>query len=404
MVRSVLLAAMALAATAAPASAAVECQMPGDWNQTTEEIGSTKWTIKANGEATETGGNATGRGDLQGDVLKITFTTPTGYAGVYRWDLEADCTGTGELNFTATGSDPGRKKGPYPSVVTGPAPVESDPCAGAPRARASAINQVRAVAVHPGVQVHKAGTPEDDWVEVCKDTVLNQGDEISCDPDGNVTLQFSDNSTVVVRNTTQLKIASFFTEGGVVKTEILLKMGEVAAKVHKSEATKSDFRIKTPSSGGVRDRSVLRALTDAGETDFSVLYDPGSRASLWSVRAGSVDVTGSSGRARAVGAGQEAFVLGSRVSVGKLGTAGARGGTTIAEARDAVLKVVAKGNGPCKATTPRANAYAIRPAKGGWSATVKVTGKRKGTSKWTVKGRRATPRNALAKRIAKRCT
>ena len=36
-----------------------------------------------------------------------------------------------------------------------------------------------------------------------------------------------------------LQIASFFTEGGVVRTEILLKMGKVAAKVNKSEATKS---------------------------------------------------------------------------------------------------------------------------------------------------------------------
>ena len=378
--------------------------MPGDWSHTTDEIGSTKWMIKANGEATETGGNATGRGDLQGNVLTITFTTPTNYAGVYRWELKADCTGTGQLNFTATGSDTNRKKGPYASVVTGPPPVESDPCAGRPRARASAINEVRAVAVQPGVQMHKAGTPEDEWVEVCKDTVLQQGDEISCDPDGAVTLQFSDNSTVVVKNTTQLKIASFFTEGGVVKTEILLKMGEVAAKVHKSEATKSDFRIKSPSSGGVRDRSVLRALAHAaGETDFSVFYDPGSGASLWSVRAGTVDVTGRNGKQRAVGAGQEAFVMGNGITVGKLGAAGARGGTTIAEARDAVLKVVARGNGPCGIRTPRTNAYAIRPAKGGWSATVKVTGKLKGTSKWAVKGRRATPRNALAKRIARRC-
>lgn len=110
----------------------------------------------------------------------------------------------------------------------------------------AAINEVRVVAVQPDVQCHKAGTPEDDWVTVEKDTVLKQGDEISCDPDGACTLQFADTSTVVVKNTSQLKIASFFTEGGVVRTEILLKMGEVAAKVNKSEATRSDFRIKSP--------------------------------------------------------------------------------------------------------------------------------------------------------------
>ena len=88
---------------------------------------------------------------------------------------------------------------------------------GSSSASAAAINEVRVVAVQPGVAVHEVGTPEDVWCEVHRDTVLQQGDEISCDPDGAVTLQFADNSTVVVRNTTQLKIASFFTEGGVVR-------------------------------------------------------------------------------------------------------------------------------------------------------------------------------------------
>ena len=117
---------------------------------------------------------------------------------------------------------------------------------GPARARTAAVNEVRVLAVNPDVQWHKSGAPENEWHDACKDTVLQQGDEISCDPDGAITLQFADNSTVVVKNTTQLKIGSFFTEGGVVRTEILLKMGEIAAQVNKSEATKSDFRIKNP--------------------------------------------------------------------------------------------------------------------------------------------------------------
>ena len=108
-----------------------------------------------------------------------------------------------------------------------------------------AINELRCVSVSAedpqSAMYHREGAPDDEWLPLTKGTVLKQGDEISFDPDGAATLAFADNSTVVVRNTTQLKIASFFTEGGVVRTEILLKMGEVAAKVNKSEATKSDF-------------------------------------------------------------------------------------------------------------------------------------------------------------------
>lgn len=144
----------------------------------------------------------------------------------------------------------------------------------------SGNNEVRIVALMPDVQVHKAGTPEDSWVTAYKDMVLQQGDEISCDPGGSATLQFADNSTTVVKNTTQLKIASYFTEGGVVKTEILLKMGEVAAKVHKSEATKSDFVIKTPGDGG-----------SVRGTIFSYKYYPVLRSSFVKVEEGIVEVS-----------------------------------------------------------------------------------------------------------------
>lgn len=141
------------------------------------------------------------------------------------------------------------------------------------------INEVRLVAVQPGVEVHKAGTPEDQWIQAKRDMVLQEGDEISCDPDGAATLQFADMSTTVVKNTTQLKIASYFTEGGVVKTEILLKMGEVAAQVHKSEATKSDFRIKSPTFTSSR-----------RGTWYSHRYDPVTQTDIIKVEEGTVDI------------------------------------------------------------------------------------------------------------------
>jgi hypothetical protein len=106
-------------------------------------------------------------------------------------------------------------------------------------AQAAAINEVRVVSVVPDVQYHPAGCPPDTWIEVQRDTVLKQGDEISCDPDGSVTLAFADNSVVVVSDTTQLKIASFFTEGGVIRTEILLRMGKIAALVRATTTGRS---------------------------------------------------------------------------------------------------------------------------------------------------------------------
>jgi hypothetical protein len=211
-----------------------------------------------------------------------------------------------------------------------------------------------------------------------------------------VTLQFADNSTVVVKNTTQLKIASFFTEGGVVRTEILLKMGEVAAQVHKSEATKSDFRIKSPT-----------GTASVRGTDFSVAYDPGAKAMLTTVREGIVEVDPEKPdlATTMVTAGQQVEVTATAMSpVAAIGKAGARGGLGRFAALGKVLKVVAKADEACKITLPRENAFAVTEAPGGWKVAVKILGKRKGTARWTVKAKHARAANSLAKAIAKRCS
>src|SRR4051794_6794876 len=164
------------------------------------------------------------------------------------------------------------------------APVEPGECSrpgmrGVGAMESAVQNEVRVTCVENECYYHKGGSSSGALIPVAKDTVLKQGDELSCDPDSKVILAFADNSTVKVGNTTQLKIASFFTDGGVVKTEILLKMGEVAAEVKHSEATKADFRIKNPTgNAGVRG------------TTFSVFYDPGSRVSVTSVNEGVVTV------------------------------------------------------------------------------------------------------------------
>jgi hypothetical protein len=272
-------------------------------------------------------------------------------------------------------------------------PVE--PCAGA-RAHTAADNEVRIVALKQSVQVHKAGTPEDAWVDACKDTVLQQGDEISCDPDGSVTLQFADNSTAVIFDTTQLKIASFFTEGGVDKTLFLLQQGRILAKLPpKDFGRPSDFRIKSPT-----------GTASVRGTVFSVSYDPGSRSMLTTTQEGVVEVDPDKAGLPTVQvpAGKEVEVTSSAMSkVVAAGKAGARNGVGRFAALDRVLKIVARANGPCKVSTPRTGAFAVKPVSGGWAVAVKLTGKHKGTARWTVKGKRTRPANALAKRVSKRC-
>jgi hypothetical protein len=314
----------------------------------------------------------------------------------YTFIFRPKLTGKLILATSETCSAPGRCSGlGFEVKIYEPQEPTEDPCAAKPRARSAAVNEVRVIAVAQGADFHKAGTPEDQWETLCKDTVLQQGDEISVDPDGAVTLQFADNSTTVVKNTTQLKIASYFTEGGVVRTEILLKMGEIAAQVCKSCATKSDFRIKSPT-----------GVASVRGTDFSVFYDPGSRAMLTTVREGIVEVDPvAEGLATAhVPAGKEVEVTAKAISpVAAIGKAGARGGLNRRAALAKVMKVVARGNGPCKVRTPRTGATAVRTAPRGWAVAVKLTGRRKGTSKWSVTSGRVRAQNTLARKIARRC-
>jgi hypothetical protein len=258
---------------------------------------------------------------------------------------------------------------------------------------AAAINDVRVTKCSQACQVHRDGTPPAAWIPMEKDMVLKQGDDISCDPDGGAELSFADNSTVKINPVTMLKIAGFFTEGGVVRTEILLKMGEVAAQVNKSEATKSDFRIVGPT-----DVSSVRG------TKFRMFVDPGSGATLVSTQEGvvSVDPVRAGLPTRQVTAGKEVFVTKTAITkVASTGKAGARGGVNLLKAVDLLTAKLARS--ACSFTTPHLNAFSTRPAKGGWRITVKTTGKVKGTSSWLVVRGKVRPSGALAKRIATGC-
>ena len=172
-------------------------------------------------------------------------------------------------------------------------------------------------------------------------------------------------------------------------------MGEVAAQVHKSEATKSDFKIKNPA-----------GWTGTRGTKFRVFYDPGSKTSLTSVSEGEVTVNPSKPGLRtvAVRAGKEVQVgPRSMTNVVGIGKAGARNGNNRREALDRVLGRIARGDDPCGSTTPRRAAFEVKPDPMGWTVLVKLIGKHRGTSKWLVASRKVRPRNTLAKQLAKRC-
>ena len=122
--------------SAGPASAAPKvCPLGGVWNQTTENVGPTTWTITDDGKAQESGGGrATGRAFLSNGRLRIEWTTADGYAGTYQWTLDPstpDCSGTGTLLFTKVAEGDPRGGKSFASTVSGPAPF--DPAAVSPR-------------------------------------------------------------------------------------------------------------------------------------------------------------------------------------------------------------------------------------------------------------------------------
>ena len=273
-----------------------------------------------------------------------------------------------------------------------PCPSASMAFAGAPLlpfARASApVNEVRVVRMSGAAEVKRAGCSES--VEIREGTVLKQGDELNVDPDGEVVLEFGDNSRVTVMATSQLKIASFFTEGGIVRTELLLKLGQVAAEVNSSGTTRSDFRIQAPSGpGSVRG------------TTFSVFADH-SKTSLWSVRKGIVSVRGKRGRGKLVRAGREVEATPRGVGrIARRGRAGApKGGLNRAAAMRKVNRVLARADERCGFEVA---AYSLRRTRKGWRVGVTLTGRTSGKAAFKVVGRKATAGNELGRRIARSC-
>lgn len=75
---------------------------------------------------------------------------------------------------------------------------------------------------------------------------VRPSDRIYTGLDSHVKLLFADTSTTIIRELTDVKIATFTSSTDAVKTRIWLKAGEVNAQVNHASSVRSDFAIKMP--------------------------------------------------------------------------------------------------------------------------------------------------------------
>lgn len=122
------------------------------------------------------------------------------------------------------------------------------------------------------------------WEKPTEGMTLSSGDEIAADPDGEAELQLTDGSTIKIMPLTQIHISKVSDPKTVTKTEILLRVGEMAAQVKKSGPIKSDFSIRSPT-----------AVASVRGTFFTVAYDDKTGVSTVAVKDGSVEVTPENG-------------------------------------------------------------------------------------------------------------
>ena len=236
--------------------------------------------------------------------------------------------------------------------------------------------------------------PGGQWRLLEPTDVLTEDDEVATGVDSALELEI-DGDLVDLREVTMIRLAKLQTREARRKILIELRVGEVNATVKPRQTVDTNFDIKTPT-----------ATASVRGTTFAVFYDPIAKASLISVKEGSVSVNPArSGPAtQKVGAGKEVEVTGKSVSrIVKIGKAGARGGINRAKAVERALARVAAAADKCGISTPRKAAFSAKGARKGWHVTVKLTGSLKGASKWKVRGKRTTPANALARRVAGGC-
>jgi hypothetical protein len=375
---------------ATPSGAATACVLAGNWAQTTEEVGSTRWSIEADGTATESGGNASGRATLSNSVLTIDWTTPTDYAGTYRWTLDASCKSTeGKLTFHRTGPPPGdgRTGKSYESTVTGPPPQEVEP----------PDDGLRVTVASPQRKVELQRN-ESGWEPAAAGIELRNGDRVHTGFKAGVTLNFPDGTRLHIGPMTLLHIRNISAGpggAGAVFARLLLKTGEVTAQVNRSTGAAGDFQVKTPTT-----------TASVRGTKFSIAYD--GTATTVAVTESSVEVTANNGATAVVTAGNETRSTATAVAPPvPIGQGFKSGGLGSAQALARVTGKLAGGLKRCKFGIV---SNRLAPIAGGWSARLVIVGakqgiaaKPKGSAQFRLKGKRLSSGNALARKIAKGC-
>jgi hypothetical protein len=225
---------------------------------------------------------------------------------------------------------------------------------------------------------------------------LREGDDVSTGLDGYATLKLANGSTVTIKPDTQANLASLLRQQNDIRVRVNLKLGQIEAKIAKSQTSIPSFSIRTPN-----------ATASVRGTAFSVFYDPGSRATVVSVTQHSVEVDPARPGAATVvvPAGKEVEIVGNAVArLTLIGKANARGGINRVRALELVEKLIALSGKACGLESPRdSSAFAIAPRASGWTVTIRTTAPTTGASTWAVVAGKAAPANALAKRIAAGC-
>lgn len=369
---------------AVESGAATECQMEGSWNQTTDEVGSTTWVIDSKGKAQEDRlGRASGDATLKNGDLTIVWTTTNGYAGTYRWTLNAQCGGSGELTFTETPDGDNRKGKSYKSTVTGPAPHEVFP---------ETAKRVIVSSPHKKVELQRN---ESGWEPAVAGVKLANGDRVHTGFNASVVLTYPDGSRLLVGPMTIIQLTDIDVgPGGGIRARVLLRTGEVTAQVNRSTGARGDFQVKTPTT-----------TASTRGTKFSVAYD--GSATTVKVTESSVAVTAGSASA-IVSAGQETRSTATSVAPPvPIGSGFKSGGLGSGEALARLSGRLAGGLKRCRFGVVSSR---LAPVAGGWSARLVIVGakqgikaKPKGTARFRLAGRRLKAGNALARRIAKGC-
>ncbi len=112
-----------------------------------------------------------------------------------------------------------------------------------------------------------------DWADASVSQLVGIKDEVQCGAESEITLEVADGSVVVVKQLSQMRIASLTTAAGRTQAQMLLKMGELTLGIKRNEGVTTDLSIKTPT-----------ATASVRGSQMTVAYDPAAQITTVSVQ------------------------------------------------------------------------------------------------------------------------